>query len=230
MRFAIRAILFGLWVLLLSSGCGGDVVYNPPPATSNDQASEKDGEALIYDGTGKAWDVTHAQKYRMVPSGFRFGLGPLYIRPIMNPQMLSPGDLNYPHDDIDDRVLGTVLNGFTRAYPIDILSRHEIANEQFGDAHVAVTYTSEAGLAAVYSREIDGKTLTLSASGWTYRNTFVLFDYETESMWYPLPGDDGLTCISGTYADRKLPELTSVLTRWNRWKADFPDSKFLKTD
>ena len=80
----------------------------------------------------------------------------------------------------------------------------------------------------MYSREIDGEILTLSASGWTYDNTFVLFDYETESMWYHLPDDDGLTCISGTYADRKLPELTSVLTRWNRWKADFPDSKFLK--
>ena len=80
----------------------------------------------------------------------------------------------------------------------------------------------------MYSREIDGQILTLSASGWTYRETFVLFDYETESMWYHLPGEDGLTCISGAYADRKLPELRSVATRWDRWKADFPDSKILK--
>ncbi len=80
----------------------------------------------------------------------------------------------------------------------------------------------------MYSREIDGEILTLSASGWTYRRTFVLFDYETESMWYHLQGDDGLTCISGFYADRKLPELESSLTRWNLWKAEFPDSEFLK--
>ena len=79
----------------------------------------------------------------------------------------------------------------------------------------------------MYSREIDGQILTLGASGWTYRNTFVLYDFETESMWYHLKGTDGLTCISGTYADRFLPELTSTVTRWNRWKADFPDSGIL---
>ena len=79
----------------------------------------------------------------------------------------------------------------------------------------------------MYSREIDGEILTLSASGWTYRSTFVLYDYETESLWYHLPGEDGLTCISGTYADQKLTEHHSVLTGWNRWKADFPDSKIL---
>ena len=79
----------------------------------------------------------------------------------------------------------------------------------------------------MYSREIDGEILTLSASGWTYRTTFVLFDYETESLWYHLPGEGGLTCIGGAYADRKLTELHSVLTRWNRWKAEFPDSRVL---
>ena len=80
----------------------------------------------------------------------------------------------------------------------------------------------------MYSREIDGQVLTLSASGWTYRNTFVLFDYETESLWYHLEGTDGLTCISGKFKDRVLPEFQSTFTRWNRWVAEHPDSKFLK--
>lgn len=81
----------------------------------------------------------------------------------------------------------------------------------------------------MYSREIDEKVLTLSASGWTYRRTFVLFDYETESMWYHLPGDNALTGITGVYADRKLPELESSLTRWNLWNDQHPDSAFLKS-
>jgi len=80
----------------------------------------------------------------------------------------------------------------------------------------------------VYSREIDGQTLTLSASGWTYDFTFVLYDYETESLWYHLDGDDGLTCIGGFYADRKLPELNSVLIRWKQWHEDHLTSKVLK--
>lgn len=80
----------------------------------------------------------------------------------------------------------------------------------------------------MYSRVIDDEILTLSASGWTYQNTFVLFDYETESMWYHLAGTDGLTCISGTYADRVLEESRSTLTRWPDWHSENPQSKFLK--
>lgn len=79
----------------------------------------------------------------------------------------------------------------------------------------------------MYSREIDGRVLTLSASGWTFRNTFVLFDYETESLWYHLEGRDGLTCISGFYADRHLKEFPSTFTRWNEWKTMYPDTGVL---
>jgi len=79
----------------------------------------------------------------------------------------------------------------------------------------------------VYSREIDNEILTLSASGWTYRNTFVLFDYETESIWYHLSGTDGLTCISGNYADMVLEEFPSTLTRWDAWHEQNPQTKYL---
>ena len=83
-------------------------------------------------------------------------------------------------------------------------------------------------MAAVYSREIANKVLTLSASGWTYRNTFVLYDYETETLWYHLEGQNGLVGISGFYADRHLAELPSTFTRWNRWKGDNPETKILQ--
>ena len=75
----------------------------------------------------------------------------------------------------------------------------------------------------MYSREIDDRVLTLAASGWTYRDTFILFDLETESLWYHLQGTDGLTCISGFYADRRLGEFPSTLTRWQRWKEQYPN-------
>lgn len=80
----------------------------------------------------------------------------------------------------------------------------------------------------MYSRELDGEVLTLAASGWTYENTFVLYDHETESLWYHLEGTDGLTCISGFYADRTLPEYFAMVTRWNRWVKQYPTSKILQ--
>jgi len=47
----------------------------------------------------------------------------------------------------------------------------------------------------VYSREIDGKILTLAPSGWTYKRTFVLYDKETGTLWYPKK--DGQDRIKG---------------------------------
>ena len=81
----------------------------------------------------------------------------------------------------------------------------------------------------MYSREIDGEVLTLASSGWTYDNTFVLFDIETESMWYHLPGTKHLTGISGQYADRVLPELTSTHTRWGVWFNEHPQTSIMNT-
>jgi hypothetical protein len=81
-------------------------------------------------------------------------------------------------------------------------------------------------LAAVYSRHIN-RELTLSASGWTYKNTFVLYDHQTESLWYHLPGTDGLTCISGFYEDLVLGEFPSTKTRWHTWKQMHPDTKIM---
>jgi hypothetical protein len=80
----------------------------------------------------------------------------------------------------------------------------------------------------VYSREIDDRILTLSASGWTYNDTFVLYDYETESLWYHLEGIDGLRCISGFYADRQLEEFKSTFIRWADWLINNPDTEYLK--
>ena len=78
----------------------------------------------------------------------------------------------------------------------------------------------------MYSRKLDGKVLTLGASGWTYANTFVLYDHQTESIWYPI--DDALVGIGGQYAGRSLEQVPMSQQSWKSWKAAHPTSKFLK--
>ena len=119
------------------SGCADYVEEPQGPA----RVFQEEGNVLITDRTGKSWDVTHARdQYDLQPSGFQFGLGPFAIRPINNPLMWAPGESGYPETGGIFLVLATQLNGFTRAYPIAIMSRHEIANEKFGETHVAVAY------------------------------------------------------------------------------------------
>jgi hypothetical protein len=81
-------------------------------------------------------------------------------------------------------------------------------------------------LAAVYSRELDGRELSLAPSGWTYKNTFVLYDRETMSLWYPERG--GLRGITGEHFGAFLPEIDSKDTSWKKWVKDQPESKILK--
>jgi hypothetical protein len=78
----------------------------------------------------------------------------------------------------------------------------------------------------VYSRQIDGRNLTLIPSGWTYDNTFVLYDKETGSLWYPFSA--GLMSIQGAYFNRRLLEVSSEDTRWKDWVQKHPDSRVVK--
>jgi len=81
-------------------------------------------------------------------------------------------------------------------------------------------------MAVVYNREIDGHSLTLSPSGWTYKRTFVLYDRETGSLWFP--DSKGLLAIQGKYFQRRLPKIPFEETVWRNWSAKHPDSKILE--
>ena len=80
----------------------------------------------------------------------------------------------------------------------------------------------------MYSRELGGQHLTLAASGWTYNRTFVLYDKETGTLWYPLPDTDGLTGVAGPLRDRFLPALPATRASWREWHELHPDTKFME--
>lgn len=106
----------------------------------NLQEPKRDGGIIITDAEGVRWDVTHAQeKYGMRGEQFQYGLGPNAITPINDPQFLSPGDEGYPRDTDTFMVLGVSIKGDSRAYPMVILGRHEVVNDEFGNQPVAIT-------------------------------------------------------------------------------------------
>ena len=114
------------------------IVY---PDTSDTTDTSDSSRIFIIDRTGKEWDVTHAvNEYDFDPEQFQYGLGPFAIRPILEPNLLSPDDPGYPSANESERVIGTVINGIARAYPLSILRRHEVVDEQLGPTYVAVAY------------------------------------------------------------------------------------------
>lgn len=86
----------------------------------------------------------------------------------------------------------------------------------------------------MYSREIDDQILTFAASGWTYEFLFVLYDYETETIWYPSNiGEAGCGCscvlwgIAGQFAGRMILSESFFNMPWNIWLAGYPDTKIM---
>ena len=58
---------------------------------------------------------------------------------ILDPQFISGAEASEQMVD-SERVLGVSINGDHRAYPLNLLSRHEIVNDEVGGVPVAVTW------------------------------------------------------------------------------------------
>ncbi len=108
------------------------------PGSGVDDPGEK---VFITDRTGKEWDVTHAvANYGFDTKNFQYGLGPFAITPINHPEMLSQGEPSYPAENSGEAIIGLNIEGDARAYPIRILSQHEVVNDRVGGKDVAVVY------------------------------------------------------------------------------------------
>ena len=79
----------------------------------------------------------------------------------------------------------------------------------------------------VHGREKDGNADEFAASGYVYKNVFVMFDRRTESLWYPLQ-EGKWTAISGPRRGEESPiiEETPALTR-GELRRKHPNTKVL---
>jgi len=88
----------------------------------------------------------------------------------------------------------------------------------------------------VYGRELDSQVLTLAPSGYTYNYLFVLYDYETESWWWPVKVGVGSvsTCgcdlwsVTGPHRNRLLPGFFVDTEPWDDWFLSNPNSLYMK--
>ncbi|MDX1435421.1 MAG: DUF3179 domain-containing protein [Anaerolineales bacterium] len=127
--------------------------------------------------------------------------------------------------DPDERVIGLIINGDARAYPINILSNHEIVNDVVGGEAVAITWCPLCFSALVFSREVAGQDqpLDFGVSGKLLYNTLVMFDRQTGTLWSQLYGAG----IDGSLEGTVLAVFPSQLTEWDSWKRQYPGTLVL---
>lgn len=68
--------------------------------------------------------------------------------------------------------------------------------------------------------------LTLGVSGKLVRNSLIMYDHETHSLWSHLTG----SAIQGPLAGSRLTLLPATETRWGTWKKSYPTTLVLPHD
>ncbi len=120
-------------------------------------------------------------------------------------------------------VIGVVIEGEARAYPINVLSRHEIVNDVVGGVPVAVTYCPLCFSGIVFDRRVEGELLEFGVSGKLVMNDLVMYDRQTDSLWQQLLGEG----IRRRFKGVRLEILAASHTSWSSWLAAQPDTLVL---
>ena len=137
------------------------------------------------------------------------------------PKFIAAADDNTLGDK--EPVVGLEINGDARAYPLRILTWHEIVNDVVGGTPVTITYCPLCNSAVVFERTLDGKVLDFGTTGKLRFSDLVMYDRQTESWWQQFIGQG----IVGEYTGRSLKTVPARLESFERFKARHKDGKLL---
>ncbi|MCP3853922.1 MAG: DUF3179 domain-containing protein [Actinomycetia bacterium] len=126
----------------------------------------------------------------------------------------------------DEAVIVVDIGGDARAYPIQVLTWHEIVNDTFGDVPVTVTYCPLCNSAIVFDRRIDGQTFDFGTSGQLINSSLVMYDRQTESLWSHFTGQ----AIVGELTGLQLEFLPTSTVSWDDFRASHPKGLVLSRD
>jgi hypothetical protein len=120
-------------------------------------------------------------------------------------------------------VISLEIDGDARAYPLQILIWHEIANDVVGGQPVAVTYCPLCNSGIVFDRVIDGQVSEFGTTGKLRRSDMVMYDRLTESWWQQFLGE----AIAGELTGAVLEIFPSRMESFERFAERFPDGRVL---
>ncbi len=119
----------------------------------------------------------------------------------------------------DDLVIGLLVNGEARAYPLHMLHVHEIINDRIGNLAIAVTWHWPSGNAAVFSRKLLDGEAEFGNSGLAGNGGMLIYPRSNSA--------GGEKLYSPLAAGTALQHLPFELTTWKRWLASNPDTSVL---
>lgn len=131
-----------------------------------------------------------------------------------------------------DRVIGVVVGGEARAYPLWVLTWHEIVNDTLAGEPILVTYSPLCDAAVVFDRTVDGETIEFRHSGLLFNSNLLMYDQRAddaaESLWSQLQS----RAVAGPAAQRAavLDVRGCLVVPWAEWRERYPDSTVVLPD
>ena len=98
-------------------------------------------------------------------------------------------------------VLALEMNGDARAYPLRIMTWHELVNGTVGGVPVTVSYCPLCNSAVAYDRRVGERILDFGTSGALFNSSLVMYDRQTESLWSHYTGQAVVGHLTGVQLD-----------------------------
>lgn len=144
-----------------------------------------------------------------------------------NPRSIPASEAGYLGEE--ERVFGVSLGGEHRAYPLRILSWHEMANDVVGGEPVTLSFCTLCGSGILYStRTPNGGAYSFGTSGLLYRSNKLMLDRQSHSLWSNLTGEPVVGRLAATSV--RLEMLPMTLTTWGEWRRRHPETTVLALD
>lgn len=209
----------------LIAGCGGNGAgaLQPPPEGS--PQAEPVNSRLVEGFRLEGWK-TDFSRHLVALSQFEDGGPPRDgIPPLDAPRAL---DVRGGDGYLTSRepVLAVEVRGEARAYPLQIMVWHEIANDILADVPIAVTYCPLCNSAIVFDRRLAGQVLRLGTTGKLRNSDLVMWDRLTQSWWQQFTG----RALVGALAGRTLRPIPAQTLSWRQFKLRYPDGSVLSRD
>jgi len=145
------------------------------------------------------------------------------IPSIDNPRFMAAGEIRENDLASTEPVIGVVIDGKARAYPLRVLTWHEIVNDSFNGVPITITYCPLCNSSIVFDRRLDGKLLDFGTTGKLRNSDMVMYDRQTESWWQQFLGEG----IVGEMTGKRLKVLPSRLESFANFRKRAPNGEVL---
>jgi len=116
------------------------------------------------------------------------------------------------------------VDGDTRAYPLAIMTQHEIVNDVVAGVPVVVTYCPLCNSGLAFDRTVAGIVLDFGTSGRLFQSNLVMYDRQTRTLWSQFTGD---AVVGAGYVGTTLERVPTSLLGWEDVVANVPDARVL---